>query len=147
MEYKQYCQSLKEITLLQVTLDQINNLIDTMRQAYSPVLAKALNSLLSVNFTFDITNLEVYDTLLDRCRSRSKGIQLQLTIQENRFTHLREKFEKTGVKPTREYYKSILLTLSDSAGFNMTEDTMTVWEFAERMRRHQDKMTKQKQHV
>lgn len=147
MEYKMYCQALKDITILQLTLDQVNNLIVTLREAYNPVLARALNKLLATNFTFDISNLEGYDKMLDRCISRSKSIKMQLDIQLKKFENLKTKFEKPGLLPTREYYKSILLTLSDAAGFNLNEETITVWEFAERMRRFHDKMKKPKEHV
>lgn len=147
MDYKMYCQTLKEITLLQLTLEQVNNLVNTLREAYNPVLAKALNKLLTTNFTFDITNLEGYDKMLDRCISRSKALQIQLDIQMKRYEQLQTKFEGSGKKPTREYYKGILMTLSDAAGYNLPEDSMTVWEFAERMRRFHDKMKKPKEHV
>lgn len=147
IDYKLYCQTLKEITLLQLTLEQVNNLVNTLREAYNPVLARALNSLLSTNFTFDITNLAGYDRMLDGCISRSKSLKIQLDIQLKRYEQLQTKFEGDGKKPTREYYKGILMTLSDAAGYNLPEDSMTVWEFAERMRRFHEKMKKPKEHV
>jgi hypothetical protein len=133
-EYRLYCSIAKEITEQQIILTQIQNLVDTLRGVYQPVLAKELNRIMRTSFVFDVHNGVEYDKTLDRIINRSKGIRINMDLQTIRLKKLEEKYQSGG-KPTREYYIGILLTLSDAAKRDLS-DSMTVWEFCERIKRH-----------
>lgn len=138
----------KELHILRATYAQILTLIDLLSKVYAKQFADMLNELLKVNFKFDYTDPEKYQHELKRCFNRSKGVKLEIQKQQIAYDKMAAKFEDNGSKkPTREYYYGILITLSDSAGYEIHED-ITVYAFCERIRRlnRQNDMIKNKTH-
>lgn len=133
-EHKVYCGLLKEVTLLQLTLQQIHSLVSVLREAYNELLAKSLNDLLKSSLKFDIRNLEEYDKNLDRALRRSKGLKIELDLKTIALKAVEKKYEDLNKKPSREFYYGILITLSDDAGYHLYDEIPT-WEFCERMKR------------
>ena len=139
-EYKLYCGRLNEITRLEITLAQIQSLVAALREAYVPAFEKALNKLLLTSFVFDVAKPEQYDNNLQRALNRSREIKLRITLKKGALAKLEEKYSSGdgGQKATREYFMGILIELSDSAGYPLS-DNITVWEFCERIKKHNKK--------
>lgn len=137
-EYRFYCNIIKEITDAQLTLQQIESLVSTLRTVYTPVLAKALNSLLRASLVFDVYNAVDYDKNLDRALKRSRGIKLTIDLKQIQIKQLEQKYEN-GNKPTQEYYLGILISLEQDAGFSLHPENITVWQFCERISRFNKK--------
>jgi hypothetical protein len=107
-----------------------------MKEVYYVEFANRLNKLLTTNFKFDHTKPVLYFNELTRCINRSKGIKIDLDLKLKQFEviQIQRKEQGDGKKPTREYYQAILITLSDHAKYQI-QDSITVYEFSERMRR------------
>jgi hypothetical protein len=133
-EYITYVNVMREITMLQATLTQIESLIAAMREVYNPVLAKALNKLLHASLVLDVTKPEEYDKNLDRAFRRSRSFKMRLDMKGYELKKIELKYMNGVDKLTREYYYGLLLSLSDHAGFPVTE-SISVWEFCERIKR------------
>ncbi len=137
--YRMYINLMNEIGVLEISLNQINFIINTLRTVYQPLLAKELNILLTTSFVFDVKNAEAYDKMLDRCANRAKGIKINLDLKTIAFKKLEEKYQTgANTNATREYYMGALIVLSDDAGYPLP-DSITVWEFLERVRRYNKK--------
>lgn len=134
-EYKFYCASIKEVTRLEITLAQIEQLITVLREAYVRAFADKLNQLVGSSFVFDVTRPEEYDKTLDRCFRRSRGIKISLDLERAKLLKYEEKHSGSTVTPKREYYYSVLLTISQTQGFRISSE-ISVWEFCELLRRH-----------
>lgn len=140
-QYRLYINLSKEITELEITLLQIEKLIDTLRTAYHPVLAKELNRVGRFSLVYDVTKPKQYDENLDRAFRRSRGLNVTLQLKRIKITEIEKKYSaKNGGPVTREYYMGMLIVLSDEAGYPLN-DQITVWEFLERIRRYNIKHT------
>lgn len=138
-EYRLYCNHINEITRHEITLAQIQSLVAALREAYVPAFEQSLNRLLLTSFKLDVTKPDEYDKTLQRALNRSKGIKLTIDLKRLSIAKLEEKYTGgTGQKATREYYMGILIDLSDAAHYPLA-DTITVWEFCERIRKHNKK--------
>lgn len=138
-EYRLYCGMINDITRQEITLAQIQGLTSALRDAYVPLFAENLNRLLRTKFVFDVSRPDEYDANLQRALNRSKGLKLEIDLKRQRVEKIAEKYENgSGGKVTREYFMGILIELSDSAHFPLTE-TITVWEFCERIKKHNKK--------
>lgn len=133
LEYKIYLSLFKEINVLKSNIDQIRELIAILKDTYTEQFAKKLNKLLITNFDFSPPFTPEYDKLLSRCYNMTGALRLRLDMQISNFKAIEEKF-KDNKEPTRDYYLSLLITLSDNAGYSLGEN-MTVFEFYERLAR------------
>jgi len=140
--YKMYCNLIKEISNLEITLLEVGQLVETLRDAYHPLLAKALNGVLGTSFVFDVTKPAEYDKNLDRCIRRTGGLKISLGLKTAALKAMEEKYTKDGVKPTREYYSSILITLRQDSGYHVLPENISTWEFCEMIRRFNIKAAK-----
>jgi hypothetical protein len=139
-EYKMYCGVMREISNLEITLSQITSLVESLRVAYVPKFAREVNRLLQSTLVFNVNDAADYDKNLDRAIRRSKGIKLRLDLKKIELEKLEKKYEESGTgKVTHEYYQGLLITLSDEAGYQLT-DEITVWDFCERIRRANKKV-------
>lgn len=139
-EYRLYCDTIKEITRLQVTLHQVESLINTMREAFHPLLGEQLGKLLNYKIKFDENDRKQIDHELLLAFRRSRTIKLRLDLKMIQYRKLEEKYAGTGITgATREYYMGMLISLSDDAGYPLT-DTIPVWEFCERIKRANKKV-------
>lgn len=133
-EHRMYVTLYRDIKALELTLKLIHYLVDQLKEVYYVEFANRLNSLLNTTFRFDYTQPEKYFNELTRCINRSKGLKIDLSLKVAQFEAIRNKNKVKNSKPTREYFQSIIITLSDHAKYPVQE-TITVYEFSERMRR------------
>lgn len=153
-EYRMYCAVMAEITRLEITLTEIENLLEVLREAYHPLFADNLNRLLGSSLAFNVYDSESYDNDLKRAFRRSRGIKMRLDLKHIELQKLEIKYnggdadkQRTPGKADREYYMGMLITLSDDAGYELT-DSITVWNFCERIKRANKKAElKLKSHV
>jgi hypothetical protein len=132
-EYVMYRNCIKEITVLNISLGAISAMVDVLRKVYSKGIAERLNKALGIKFDFDHTKPEQYQKLLDGCVNRSKSIKIKIDLLEIQQKGMHKKHNQ-GEKTSREYYQSILITLSDHAKYQVN-DTITVFEFCDRIKR------------
>jgi hypothetical protein len=137
-EYSLYLQLFKEINVIDANINLVHKLVEVLRVAYVKEFADKLNSVLITNYQFDITNLPEYDRLLDLCYNKTGGLKIRLDMLLINFKAIQEKNAGKGNAPTRDYFLSLLVTLSDHAGY-MIPDSISVFEFCERIIRAQKK--------
>jgi hypothetical protein len=133
-EHKLFVALFKEVTLLKISLQTIHCLIEILREVHYEPFTAELNKLLRTSFVFDPADQNKYQETLRRCYNRSKGIKIDLELKLVQFKAIEKKNMEAGSKPTKEYFQSILITLSDHATYPV-QDTITVYEFADRIRR------------
>lgn len=145
-EQKNYLNALKEVNLLNCTLEQIKICIEWLGkclaflpnpavQEYVNKFGSDLNSFLDAAFIFDYNDPETYKANLIKAERRSKGIKLSLDVALVNEEALRPAADQQ--KPDDAYFQNILINLSDAAGYYIT-DTITVLEFAQRIKRLND---------
>lgn len=137
-ENKFYFRLLKEVNILLITLKEIELDILILRYQYDKKYADDLNNLLSTNYVFDPNDIEKYNSDLDKCERKSKGILLSYQVKNAQLEALKEKNQKTETKPTKSYFANILISLTDHAGVKLNADEITVYEFCERVRRYSE---------
>jgi hypothetical protein len=133
-EHRLYITLFKEVTLLKVTLQTIHYLIEILQEVYYEPFTVQLNGLLRTSLKFDHTDKQKYQETLRRCFNRSKGLKIDLELKLIQFKAIEKKNQEAGKKPTREYFQSILITLSDHAKYPV-QDNVSVYEFRDRIRR------------
>jgi hypothetical protein len=126
---------LKSIVMMKVKVDSVNKCIAILEVFYVKQFADRLNSLLSTKFNFDVTKPAEYDELLNRCLKRTGGIKIEIALAEKRLEGMTQKKPSAGSEISREYFDKILVTLSDHAGHELNEETLTVFKFCERVKR------------
>jgi hypothetical protein len=138
-EHRMYVSVYRDVKVLGTTLQQIHWLIAQLKEVYFSGYANRLNNLLKTNFKFDYTNPAQYFNELSRCINRSKGIKIDLDLKMVQFEVMQKSRQQQseGKRPTREYYQAILITLSDHVKYPIS-DSITVYEFCDRMRRFSD---------
>lgn len=134
-EHRMYVSLFKEVSTLAITLQQIEYLVEIMAQIYQPEFGNMLNKLLVTTFKFDPADPEKYQATLKRCLMRSKGIKIDLELKQGQLKALEKKNDESGEKPSREYFQSILITLSDHAQYQIP-DSITVYELCTRIKRY-----------
>lgn len=130
-EYRLYCETLKEITRMEITVAQIRELVKSLKDVYVEKFTALLNDLLHTKFVFDVSKPAEYDKTLSRVLARSKELELRIGLKRAALQQIEKKFDGGG-KPTREYYLGILIHLSDIAGYEIKEN-ITVWAFCQRI--------------
>lgn len=145
---------LKEVTLLSTTYKQINTLAELLlmccaENIYPANLFAELNILTKSNMPFTKDDPELNIKNIKRCLNRAKSIKIQLDIKSGQLEamHLQENKENPVVKLSKEWFISILISLSNHAGYRITE-TITVFEFVDRLKRYNDysEQLKKQQH-
>lgn len=137
-EYKLYRKLFDEINVLTANVNAANVLVDELRSFYVKQFADKLNALFFTSVVFDITNIEDYDAKLNVFHNRIAGIKLNLDLKQINFKAIDDKYRTEGKKPTEDYYVSMLIALSDNAGYAITDQVKTI-EFCERIIRAQKK--------
>lgn len=135
-EYKMYVFNIKQIALLTIKLNCIQWLVNVLRTDYHEPMCKELNTLSNTQFVFNPSNQENYQLNLNRCLNRSKSLKIRIDMLAHQKLAFEQKNDTASGKPTKEYYQSILITLSDFAKYPIHESSITVWEFCERMNRY-----------
>lgn len=132
-EYRHYVSTFKELTKIDLTISTIESAIECLKCFPFLPLFDFLNKTLSTNFRFDWANKEEYEKNLKRCYQRSRTLIVQRDLLKIKYQDISKKFVGSG-KVDPEYYSKCLISLSDHAGYRIT-DKITVFEFCERMRR------------
>lgn len=134
-EHKLYVSLYNDITLIQIKLHEVRELVKVLAKFYYKPLADKLNNLLLTAFKFDPDKPEEYLKLLQGCLNRAKGWQIDLELKQIHFDAIQEKNKQSGTKSTREYFQSVLITISDHAKYPVIAASITVYEFCERVKR------------
>ena len=153
-EQQIYLQALKDVTSLKINIQVARALIEVLEktaamivepdrmddvEAYIIKFQDRLNKLLDSNLKFDRNNRDDYLKALKGCTNRAKAFKIDLDLKN---MHL-EALEKTRNPDTgkadkaftRQYFQSILITISDHARYQIGDD-ITVFQFCERIRRY-----------
>jgi hypothetical protein len=138
-EHKMYIKLYKELVILNIEYQQILSLIEVLTMVQYKPFEQKLNELLFTNFSF--TNNREKE--LDTCFRLSKSTLLKIDMKKAHLDALKEKGENSDKTPTREYFQSILITLSDHSKYPVL-DTITTFEFCERVKRFTQFVEKQK---
>lgn len=138
-EHRMYIKLYKELVMLNIEYQQILNLIDLLTLVRYQPLEQKLNELLFTNYSFTDNR----EKELETCFRLSKSVSLRIDLKKQQIDGLRDKGENRTKKPTREYYQSILITLSDHAKYPVF-DTIPTFEFCERVKRFTLFVEKQK---
>lgn len=133
-EYRLYVNLYKELSIIQLTLDQILITIRFLNKTYNKYLCDELNKLVKMKFEFNPDNPEQYQEDLERAYRLSKGLKIRYDLKKQQFEAIEKKFKEGDQAPTREYFCSMLITLSDHAKYPVT-DQITVGEYYERIKR------------
>jgi hypothetical protein len=132
-EYTMYKYACRDVNVLQISLVEVETLVSIMRKVYSPMVADRLNKILRSRFKFNHEEPEEYINDLEGCITRTGSIKIQIDLKRAVMNAMEGKQGK-GEKPTREYYHRILISLSDHAGYDLT-DKISVFDFCERVKR------------
>jgi hypothetical protein len=138
-DFRAYCTLSRETAYTQATYNQITICIRTLRKFYAEQFKNGLNALLRTSYVLDVSDREKYDKDLDSATRRSKGVLIDLKLKQSTLAGMEKKMAEKGNGFTHEYFDSMLITLSDEAGFRLSED-ITVYEYCERCRRMQRKI-------
>lgn len=129
-EHKLYLSVLVQMTCLSMELEIVQRCIALIRKYDFQPFKDRLNALLFTNYKFT----DKKEKELQICNNLSQSIIVNLDLKKMQFDSLKEKHEQEGKEPTREYYQSILVTLSDFAKYNV-DDKITTYQFCERVKR------------
>ena len=88
------------------------------------------------NSKFDFKDHSNFHKNIQRCINRSVSLKISYELKYSQLKAIEDKFEK-GEEPTKSYFYSILITLSDHAKYQLN-DSITVFEFCERIKRLND---------
>ena len=159
LEHKLYISTFREIHLLSTELEQIEDTIGYLQAwAGSPIPEEMLiphwnklEKLMYETFRFTPSDKQAYLQQLKGVYNRSRSIKINVDLKNLQLKQLEEQFNAqgaTGKKPTREYFRAVLISLSDSVAY-LIPDTITVFDFYERIRRANEQsrqLSKQRKH-
>lgn len=133
----------KEIKLLETDYNLVVLLVAQLRTCYVKRFADELNKILGTSFQFDITRLEAYDKLLDRCETRARNIKLQAELKNMQLQSTQP--TKEGQAPTREYFTEVLVSIGNYIQAQLNPEVMSTYDFCYRVRSVSNQMDKQRQ--
>ena len=167
VEHKMFFQLQKEVALLKISIDQIRilaarekkledftaeeierlgieNVMEMLqdkgilRMVYIKEMADELNRILGTTCTFNWNDQKTYNDELDKCVNRGKALLMQYDLKSLQFAAMQKQAEgdKTA-KIDRQYFTSILITLSDHVKYRI-EETIKMSEYCERVKKFSD---------
>jgi len=104
----------------------------------------SINKALRTSFRFPPDDAEQFSADIKRCRARSAGLKIGLELKMQAYDAIQSKEAVEGGPIKRGYFESILISLSDHAGFEV-RDSITVYVFCERIKKlnaHNEAMDK-----
>lgn len=122
----------KDISLLTINLKEVYECVIALRRRYHSFFHDKLNALLECNIDLDPNDPMSYMKNLSRYLKRSASIKRNLELKKIEYHAIKE--GAVGAKATRAYYDDVLITLSDHAKYEITEN-ITVYVYCERFRR------------
>lgn len=120
---------LRDITVLSITIEQVYKIVDTLIMVTYEPLEDKLCDLLNTRINFTDRQKAI-----DRALRLVKQFELKLEMKRDQYDTLQKKSEDNEEKPTREYFKAWLITLSDWKGYQLTE-AISTYDFCERIKR------------
>jgi len=130
-EHKLYLSLYREVSLLKINFDLTEVLIEILELEDTQFWKDELNKIHGTQFRFG----EEKHNDLRRIASRNKALKVQIDLKLIQFNEIEKKHRFKQEEPANEnYYNSILITLSDHAKYQIL-DSITVFEFCERIKR------------
>ena len=123
----------KEISILKITIDQVNIAVGILEVTYDEFFAGEVNKLLRTDCKFNWKDQNSYQAECKKCLNRAKAFKISYDLKCLKFDAIQKK-QKPGAKIDRQYFVSILITLSDYAKYRV-EDTIKMSEYCERIKR------------
>jgi hypothetical protein len=144
-EGKFHFNLLKEVELLKLDIQKVNICLQILEAEINlPGIvtpdkryAKDLNKLSNSNFQFDHSKPHQFRNDLKRATNRSKHLLLLLGVKEKNLEAINTKTNTIISKPTKEYFYSILNTLSMFTKFQLS-DSITVFSFCDWIRKYNE---------
>lgn len=150
-EYKTLFNLYKELQTLKINYDLLHLVIDSMRtlayymsmneyhvdQEYIDThkqYAANVNAILKTNIQFNYRDTVSHEEALKKCKRRSASIKISIDLKQMAYDAMQSK-SKDESKMDRQYFDSLLITISDHAKYEITE-AITVSKFCERIRRY-----------
>ncbi len=143
---KLHFNTLKEYELIKIDLQKIGMCIQilTAEIMFPEVVvpekryANDLNLLTDSNFPFDHNDPEQFKKDLKRTENRSKYLLVKIGVKKANLDAINSKANTISAKPTKEYFISILNTLSSTiAKFQLT-DSISTYSFCDWVRKYND---------
>lgn len=131
----------KEISLLTINLREVYDCVNALRRRYHSFFHKKLNQLTESDLVLDPENPLEYSKTLIRYLKRSTPIKRNLELKKIEYEAIKQ--GAVGKQPDEAYYSSVLISLSDHARYQITEDIST-YEYCERFRRLTEYIKSQK---
>lgn len=143
-EHRMIFQLWKEVEVMKISINQIRILAakgsDTedkgiLRMMYIKPMADDLNEILGTSCQFNWADQKTYNDELDKCVNRGKALLIQYDMKCLQFAALQKQAKgEEGAVINRQYFTSILITLSDHAKYRI-EETIKMSEYCERIKR------------
>lgn len=144
LEYKLYVSLYKEIAISKIILDQVTVALNILKLTYDEFFANEANRILRSNCKFNWKDPASYHAEVDKCFNRSKALKIRLDLKLLQFEAIEKKNKgKDGAQMTRQYFTSVLITLSDYAKYRI-EDNIKMSEYCERIKRFSEYCESQK---
>ena len=136
-EYRMYVQLYKEVNIIKITLSQITIAINIIRVIRDDYFVAEINKLLGTTCKFNWSDQGSYQAECNKCVNRSAALKIKLDLKNLQFEAIEKKNTGTGEKLERQYFTSILITLSDHVKYRI-EDTIKMSEYCDRLKRFSD---------
>ena len=136
-EYRMYVQLYKEVNIIKITLSQITIAINILRVIRDDYFVAELNKLLGTTCKFNWNDQASYQAECNKCINRSAALKIKLDLKNLQFEAIEKKNTGTGEKLERQYFISILITLSDHVKYRI-EETIKMSEYCDRLKRFSD---------
>lgn len=137
-EYRMYVQLYKEVNIIKITLNQITIAINILRVVRDNYFVIELNKLLGTDCKFNWNDQASYQAECTKCMNRSAALKIKLDLKNMQFEAIEKKNSSgTGGKLERQYFTSILITLSDHVKYRI-EETIKMSEYCDRVKRFSD---------
>ena len=151
-DYKMYVSVYKEITLMNITYEQILFIVapgdeegngkGILLKLCSPqfdtevkFFANEINDLLRFRPRLNTNDPASYFAEVEKCYRRSKAIKIQLDMKRLEFEGVEKKFNKSGEQMEKSFFTSMLIFLSKHNGYKITKD-ITVAEYCEYVKQY-----------
>jgi hypothetical protein len=144
-EGKLHFNLLKEVELLKLDIQKVNICLQILEAEVNfpefvtpdKKYATDLNKLSNSNFSFDHSKPDQFRNELKRATNRSKSLLILLGIKQSNLDAINTKANTIVKKPTKEYFYSILNTLSMFTKFQLT-DAITVYSFCDWIKKYNE---------
>lgn len=126
----------RELLYFQTQKYLISVLADRLSEIYFPKWGDMLNKICHTNFKFNPHNRAEYISLLQRCVTRSKGIDIQINLLTQKAESLEKQRQGDGLKPTPEYFAKVLLNLHEFSNWQFDDKEISTFQYCELVRRY-----------